>query len=371
MTLRELNKDYRFEKQKLRQWLIDEQIIDKEDDSDIYDLEVDEALEKKIQDNVYAIKDTVVRRKFQGIDEYVAPKMIPMPFRVLNISNFVVLDTETTGLYKDDEVIELSVIDELGRELYHSLFKPEKKMGEAALRVTGLDNPMLENEPLFKDEWKNIKQAVGEKKILGHNISYDYRITLATAKRYGINENEVKSLFHDCIDSKEIAKKYLRSRSYKLAYLCKKLGITESQKHRATYDCLQTLQMLRRLERKLLNEGATKDTTVYDEYEEAKEERFMEATKEAVIAGYKANKSIEDLSIFYGLSLKETTDLIIEASKKQGFALRVDKDQEEAVLFIVRSYKGLPFEKLVKKVKKYANEQELKLIMAKNEEVLS
>jgi DNA polymerase III epsilon subunit-like protein len=371
MTLKELNKNYHFEKSKLRQWLIDEKIIDKTDESDIYDLEVDEDLANKIKEHVYAIKDTKVRRKFQGIDEYVAPKMIPMPFRILNIDNFVVLDTETTGLYKDDEVIELSVIDERGRELYHSLFKPEKKMGEAALRVTGLDNPMLENEPLFKDEWPKIKKAVGKKKILGHNIGYDYRITLATAKRYGINENEVKALFRDYIDSKEIAKKYLRSRSYKLAYLCKKLGITESQKHRATYDCLQTLQMLRRLERKLLNEGATKDTDVYDERLEEQEEVLMEAIKEAVVAGYKANKSIEDLSIFYGLSLEETTDLIIEAAKKQGFVLRVDRDQEEAVLFIVRSYQNLPFEKLVKKVKKYANEQELKLILAKNEEVLS
>lgn len=365
MKLKEVNQEYHFEKAKLKQWLIDQGLIEPHDHRDIYQLECDTEMIQMIDDDQYAIRHTVVRKKFQTIDDYQAPAMIPMDFRILNIHNFVILDTETTGLYKDDEVIELSIIDTLGRELYHSLFCPTKKMGEAAIRVTGLDYAMLKEEPLFKDEWPKIKKAIGSHIILGHNIAYDYRVTLSTAKRYGIAETEVKDLFRDMIDSKALVAHYYQSRSYKLAYLCKKFGITESQKHRATYDCLQTLQMLRALEHKLVNEGYQAAGDTYDLALIQKEKKQMEALKEAALYGYKAGKSIEDLSVFYSLSEDEVTSLVIDAYHQGLCEIRIDTQKEENVLFIARSIPDLTFDQLAKKAKKYASENEIRLIMAK------
>lgn len=365
MKLKEVNQAYHFDKQRLKTWLINNDIIPKDFNEDIYTIECDTELIMKIDQEKYTITHTPIRAKFRKVDDYTPPHLIPMTFTVLNIDNFVVLDTETTGLYKDDEVIELSIIDKLGNELYHSLFKPEKKVGKAALRVTGLDNPLLANEPLFKDEWSKIKKAIGHHRILGHNITYDERITLATAKRYGIDEMEVRKLFDNKIDSRDIARKYLKSRSYKLSYLCKKLGINEKQKHRATYDCLQTLEMLRALETRLLNSDYSKDIIVYDEDRIRSEQAMEKDVEKAIIYGYKAHKSIEDLSIFYGVSRKDITTLIITAYQKGECSIYVNPQTEEKVLFILRSMKEPDVETMIQKCQKYAKDYEVRLILAK------
>lgn len=365
MTLKEINEDYHFDKARLRQWLIEQGFVEAQDHKDIYTIECDEEMRQMIEDNQHVIRHTVVRKKFNTIDEYKAPDMIPMEFRILNLHDFVILDTETTGLYKDDEVIELSIIDTLGRELYHSLFKPQKKMGKAAIRVTGLDYEILKDEPSFQEEWPKIKKVIGQKKICGHNITYDERIMCASARRYGINEQEVKILFRDKIDSAQVVAHYYKSRSYKLSYLCKKFGIVEPQKHRATYDCLQTLQLLRALEHKLVNEGASVHCNSYDPSQLEEEERRMEALKQAALYGYKAGKSIEDLSIFYGLSEDEITTLIIEAYHQGNCEITVSKQVEENVLFILKSLPEPTLDAMLKKAQKYATKNEIRLIMAK------
>jgi DNA polymerase III epsilon subunit-like protein len=359
-TLREINQEYHFEKERLRQWLINKEIDAPEE---IYDLVCDQMLEDYIKEEQYVIRHTPIRKKYQLVDEYEAPELIPMPFTILNIHDCVILDTETTGLYKDDEIVELSVLDMLGHELYHSLFKPEKKMGKAAIRVTGLDHEQLAHEPLFKDEWRKIKKAIGKKRIIGHNVAFDYRITVATALRYGIEESEVKRLFYNMIDSKEIAKKYIKTSSYKLEDLCRLFHITDPQKHRATYDCLMTLQMLRALENHLINRGITKESLVYDPLVIKKEKEIMNNRNKAIIYSYKAEKSITDISLFFGVSCDEIVDIIIEEYKKEEFVLHVDKEIEEKVIFLTRGKQTL--EECLQATGKYVPSYLVKLVLLK------
>ena len=44
----------------------------------------------------------------------------PCAYKYLCLDNFVILDTETTGLNNDDEVCELGIIDSDGNVLFHS-----------------------------------------------------------------------------------------------------------------------------------------------------------------------------------------------------------------------------------------------------------
>lgn len=359
-TLREINQEYHFEKERLKQWLINKEIDTPED---IYDLVCDQSLEAFIKNEEYVIRHIPIRKKYQLVDEYEAPKLIPMPFEILNLHDCVILDTETTGLYKDDEVVELSILDMLGHELYHSLFKPQKKMGKAAIRVTGLDHEQLRHEPLFKDEWRKIKKAIGKKRIIGHNVSFDYRIILATALRYGIEESEVKRLFYNMIDSKEIAKKYIQTSSYKLEDLCRLFHINDPQKHRATYDCLMTLQMLRALENELINKGITKESLLYDPIVIKKEKERMNNRNKAILYSYKAEKSITDISLFFGVSCDEIVNLIIEEYKKEAFPLPIDKEVEDKVIFLTRGKKTL--EECLLATSKYVPSYLVKLVVLK------
>lgn len=181
-------------------------------------------------------------------EEYRMPALEPVIFKKLRLKDFVIIDTETTGLLEDDEIVEFSAMDSNGRELYHSMFRPEKQIHWSAAKVTGISNKMLADAPLFWQEWDTIKKCMEGRIVIAHNTSFDYRLTRQTAMRYGLDVREVDRMFKGCLDSMEIAKRHIRSKSYKLSTLCRKLGIEDEQKHRAASDCLMVLKLLRKIE---------------------------------------------------------------------------------------------------------------------------
>lgn len=172
-------------------------------------------------------------------------------FPRLRLKEFVILDTETTGLRGDDEVVELGMIDSKGNILYQSLFRPQKQIHYAASKVNGLFNKDLVDEPLFKDEWENIKNAIGSRIIIGHNIAFDKTMIMQTLARYDMNDNEAKRMFRNCRDSMVIARQHLSAENYRLETLCRTLGIVDEQKHRACDDCLMVLRLLEAIEQRI------------------------------------------------------------------------------------------------------------------------
>lgn len=177
-------------------------------------------------------------------DVYINPGVKKIDNWVINVpDDFVVLDTEDTGLSKMDEVVELAIIDTKGDEIYHSKFKPTRPMTIKASQVTGFTNDSLANEPLYKDEWENIKKAINGKPIIAYNTKYDKRMMIQTAIRYGIDKEEVEALYKNSLDAMLILKEYY-GKTCPLADAAKRFGIKDEQKHLASYDCLMTLQVL-------------------------------------------------------------------------------------------------------------------------------
>ena len=76
------------------------------------------------------------------------------------LNDFLVLDTETTGLETHDQVVELAILDENGKTLYHSLFSPDVPMNPFARRKNRISDAELAHAPKFIDEWpKNTKHS--------------------------------------------------------------------------------------------------------------------------------------------------------------------------------------------------------------------
>ena len=174
-------------------------------------------------------------------------------YPLLDINNFVVIDTETTGMTANDEVIELAVVDMDGTVLYDSTFCPITEVNPFAASVNNLTNDCLCSSPKFTDEWDKIKSFIGNKKILAHNTKFDQRIIKQTLEKYNIDSSVVDSLFADCYDSVNIAKKHLDLQSYSLENIAHSLGIKRIESHRAADDCIMTLEVLTRLEILLAN----------------------------------------------------------------------------------------------------------------------
>lgn len=97
----------------------------------------------------------------------------------------VYLDTETTGLGSDDEVVELAIIDHDGEALVNARFRPLKPIPPQATRVHGIaDSDVLRCPP-----WSRLAREVGRilrgRCVVIYNADYDLRLMAQTARLHG------------------------------------------------------------------------------------------------------------------------------------------------------------------------------------------
>ena len=168
-------------------------------------------------------------------------------FNYLKLDEFVIIDTETTGLSKSDEVVELAIVGMDKQVLYYSTFYPTVEVNPAAAKVNHFSKAKLKGSPCIKDEWQKIVEAIGNKKILCHNTPFDKRLLMQTFARYNI-PYDIERAFNGAYDSKDIAKKWIKSDKYDLNHLAHLVGIEREELHEATDDCVMTIEFLERLE---------------------------------------------------------------------------------------------------------------------------
>ena len=149
--------------------------------------------------------------------------------------------TETTGMSKKDEIVEMGIIDLKGNILYESTFRPQTKMNPFATKVNHITDESLMDSPLFADEWEKILSIINGNVILGHNVSFDVRLMKQTAERYSLTGAHFK-----VIDTIDMMKKKITRPSYSIEKLAAEFGLG-NEEHRAASDCLMTLEILRKL----------------------------------------------------------------------------------------------------------------------------
>ncbi|UKK48896.1 UvrD-helicase domain-containing protein [Prevotella sp. E9-3] len=165
-------------------------------------------------------------------------------------SDFVVFDTETTGLSVfDDDVVQIAavrvrdgkVVDELNLFIETSRPIPEM-LGE-------VPNPLIEeyaHQPhLAPDEaFRQFVEFARDAEILGHNATYDYQIMEHNMQRYAPSLS-MKRLWSRYFDSLKLIRLLKpRLRSYKLKSLLETLGLEGQNSHLANDDIMATLSLV-------------------------------------------------------------------------------------------------------------------------------
>ena len=155
----------------------------------------------------------------------------------------VVLDTETTGLsFKfGDRITEVGctelinhVATEKKLQFYCSV---DKKVGEDAVRITGLTNEFLNKHPPFEDSVDKFLNFIKEDTLIIHNAEFDI----------GFINNELSiigklPLKNKIIDTVSLARKTLNTRVANLNYLCRRFSIDLSE--RSLHGALLDTQLL-------------------------------------------------------------------------------------------------------------------------------
>lgn len=87
--------------------------------------------------------------------------------------DFVVIDSETTGLNQRDGFVELAVIGKNGDVLLNQRINPRATISHKAQEIHGISQWMVATEPAFHEIYSQFCQAAGGKTWVIYNAQFD------------------------------------------------------------------------------------------------------------------------------------------------------------------------------------------------------
>ena len=159
---------------------------------------------------------------------------------------FVVVDIETTGLsfLTGDKITEIGAVRiEDGKivDKFQTLINPERDISEEITRITGIDEEMVKDAPVFKDVIADFYKYCDGYTFVAHNIEFDYKFIKFLASKEGY------VFKNPGIDTYALSKSVLPIlKNHKLNTVCAYYGI-EFLHHRALSDAHATAKMLIKL----------------------------------------------------------------------------------------------------------------------------
>ncbi|MEM6336509.1 MAG: exonuclease domain-containing protein, partial [Bacteroidota bacterium] len=165
----------------------------------------------------------------------------------MNDVEFVVLDTETTGLeVTRDRVIEIGAVKVVGGRVvdtFQQLINPERHIPRKIAHLTGISDESVFDAPPAAEVVPQFMDFLGDGVIVAHNWPFDRRFLEAELSRLDLPMVQNPSL---C--TLRLARRLLTALPSKsLANLKRHYGIRTSRAHRALADSEATAKVLERL----------------------------------------------------------------------------------------------------------------------------
>lgn len=166
--------------------------------------------------------------------------------------DWLILDTETTGLEEDAEIVQIAIVDATGDVVFESLIRPAESIPIDAIRVHGITDAVVANAPRFADVYQDLVQAIAGRHVLAYNAPFDQRILRQTCDRYGLPEPDVRRW--TCIMDLyarhwgDWSSWHNNFRYQSLAVACRREGISaDTPLHNAVGDALLTCRLVQQL----------------------------------------------------------------------------------------------------------------------------
>ena len=159
--------------------------------------------------------------------------------------SFCVLDVETTGSDPTlSSLTEIAAVKVIGGEIvdrFESLLRPEHKIPQRIVALTGISDSMVHNAPLEEDILPQFLEFLGDSVPVGHNVNFDLRFINAACLRLGLDPPSTKHL-----DTLSLSRKLLVGEvdNFRLGTLSEYIKTYHRPSHRAMTDVLATVELL-------------------------------------------------------------------------------------------------------------------------------
>ncbi len=158
----------------------------------------------------------------------------------------VVFDVETTGLEPTRcEILEIGAVKlHKGRivETFETLVKPSVPVPSEITEITGITDDMVKDSPSIRLALPDFYKFAYGCTLIAYNIDFDYKFISVQGKKLGyVFDNKQ-------IDALYLARAYIPGlKNFKLATVCKHLGVSLVNAHRAVNDALATAECVIKL----------------------------------------------------------------------------------------------------------------------------
>ncbi len=110
-------------------------------------------------------------------------------------SNPLYLDTETTGLGPQDEIIEVCLLDSEGGVLFESLIRPMQPIPMDAVALHGITDVMVAEAPRWPEVWPSVRGHLTGRPVAVYNAEFDSRLLRQSHARHALADAVDTSAF--------------------------------------------------------------------------------------------------------------------------------------------------------------------------------
>ena len=155
---------------------------------------------------------------------------------------FAIVDIETTGGNSvRNKITEVAIYIHDGEKIideFVTLVNPECPIAPFIVNLTGISNEMVCEAPKFYEIAKQIVTLTDGAVFVAHNAQFDYGFIRQEFKSLGFNYSR------DYLCTVKLSRKLLPGfASYSLGTLCQNLGISITNRHRASGDAIATVKL--------------------------------------------------------------------------------------------------------------------------------
>jgi DNA polymerase-3 subunit epsilon len=156
--------------------------------------------------------------------------------------NYAIVDIETTGGHASaNGITEISVFVHDGERVikhFETLINPQQLIPAFITSLTGIDNAMVEDAPVFDEIADVLFEILNESIFVAHNVNFDYSFVKHQLKRSGYDLTAKK------LCTVRLGRKVFPGLpSYSLGNLCRSLKINIENRHRAGGDAKATVKL--------------------------------------------------------------------------------------------------------------------------------